>query len=397
MSTNTNLTRTGLRTRPSKGRSVNIVRPDTLPQSLFVAELLARRFAHVQRDSFRGQVTPARLSELGDPVLVRSDAGSSEVEAFVRLPGGEIALVDTGYGQVTVEAAAATADAARAAAVSLRRALESAPPPVERVSMAFWMRAECGGEIRHREIEAPSFAEIAANYPAAVGEALARLVATRAPEAGRLILWRGVPGTGKSHAIRALARAWEPWCSTHLIMDPEELLGRGGAYMLDVLTSDNGGPDRWRLLVLEDAGELIAADARAVTGQALSRLLNVADGVIGQGTRTLILITTNEPVGRLHPAARRPGRCLADVEFTPLSVDEANAWLAARGLERRVDQPTPLAELFAEANDRPVTAETAAAPAFGFARALLDGVRDESPCCRVGRGEPRSPCTPAPG
>ena len=176
------------------------------------------------------------------------------------------------------------------------------------------------------------------------------------PERGRLILWRGEPGTGKSHALRALVRAWAPWCSAHFIMDPEELLGRGGAYMLDVLTWDGDDADRWRLLILEDAGELIAADARAITGDALSRLLNVTDGLLGQGTRTMLLITTNEPVGRLHPATRRPGRCLADIEFTPLTRAEANAWLAARGRERRVDRPTTLAELFAETSESRVEA-----------------------------------------
>jgi hypothetical protein len=105
-----------------------------------------------------------------------------------------------------------------------------------------------------------------------------------------------------------------------------------------------------------------------MTGRVLSRLLNVTDGLLGQGTRTMLLITTNEPVGRLHPAARRPGRCLADVEFTPLARDEANVWLAARGYERRVNRPTPLAELFGEAGDRPV--EAVATASFGFARAL---------------------------
>ncbi len=152
-------------------------------------------------------------------------------------------------------------------------------------------------------------------------------------------------------------------------MDPEELLGRGGAYMLDLLTWDDDEEERWRLLILEDAGELITPDARAVTGQGLSRLLNVTDGPLGQGTRTMLLITTNEPVGRLHPATRRAGRCLADIEFTPLSRAEANAWLATRGEERRVDRTTPLAELFGDAGGSPVGAATAGAR-FGFARAL---------------------------
>lgn len=368
-----NITNTGLRPRSENTRATHQLHPLALPRALFVGELLAHRIAHVARDSFPGEAHPSRLAELGAPIMIRSDAPGNEVEALIRLRGGEIAWVDSGHGHVRVEAAANSAESARAAASHLRGALESAPPAPERISIAFWMRGESGGDTRHRQIQADSFEAIADNYSAPVRDALERLIGTRSPERGRLILWRGEPGTGKSHALRALARAWAPWCTAHFIMDPEELLGRGGAYMLDLLAWDeDDDEDGWRLLILEDAGELIAADARAVTGQALSRLLNVADGVIGQGTRTLLLITTNEPVKRLHPATRRPGRCLADIEFTALSVPEANAWLAARGHEHRVDRPTPLAELFAGASEGPLTLDGAPAPSFGFARALDD-------------------------
>lgn len=153
-------------------------------------------------------------------------------------------------------------------------------------------------------------------------------------------------------------------------MDSDELLGRGGAYMLDVLTWQDGDDDRWRVLILEDAGELIAADARAVAGQALSRMLNVADGLIGQGIDTLLLITTNEPVKRLHPAARRPGHRLADIEFTALPPTEADRWLAAHGQQRRVNRPTTLAELFGDAGDNAPGSEDGPSRSFGFARAL---------------------------
>ncbi|HTX06982.1 MAG TPA: DUF5925 domain-containing protein [Solirubrobacteraceae bacterium] len=370
MDTTMNITHTGLRPWALKARPAHYARLDAVPRALFVAELLARRLAHVAQDSFRGQPTPARLGELASPVLVRSDPQESEVEAFVRLRGGEIVYVDTGHGQVWIEAGADTAAAARRVVAMLREALESPAPVSERVSIAFWMRGDSGGDVRHREIEAAGFDELADNYSAPVRAALEHLMATRAPDRGRLILWRGDPGTGKSHALRALVRAWASWCSAHFIMDPDELLGRGGAYMLDLLTWGDSDDDRWRLLILEDAGELITPDARSVAGQALSRLLNVADGLIGQGTRTLLLITTNEPVGRLHPATRRPGRCLMDIEFTPLSVAEANAWLTARGVGRRVDRPTPLAELFGRSSDDPLAADSSADHAFGFARAL---------------------------
>jgi hypothetical protein len=129
-------------------------------------------------------------------VLIRTAPEADEVEAFVRLPGGEPALIDTGHNHVRVEVAAISGEAARAGAARLRRALAAEPPAPERVPVAFWMRGEWGGDVRHREIDAPRFADIADNYAAAVRDALERLIVLRAPERGRLILWRGEPGTG---------------------------------------------------------------------------------------------------------------------------------------------------------------------------------------------------------
>ena len=343
--------------------------PDALPRALFVAELLTRGLTQVAQDAFAGAAGPDRLGELGEAVLVRANPKADQVEALLRLDTGELALVDVNHGEILIEVGAATRTAAATAGATLRRELAVEPQPQsDQLSVAFWMNAQRRPEVRHRQIEAPDLGEIATNYEAGVAAGLTKLAGMRAPERGRLILWRGAPGTGKSHALRALARAWSDWCTAHFVMDPEELFGRGGAYMLDLLTWDDGDEDRWRLVALEDAGELIAADARAVAGQALSRLLNLTDGILGQGTRTLVLITTNEPVGRLHPATRRPGRCLADIEFKPLSVAEANAWLAARGERRRVDRPTPLAELYGDDGADPAAAGDGGH--FGFARVL---------------------------
>ena len=165
------------------------------------------------------------------------------------------------------------------------------------------------------------------------------------------MLWHGEPGTGKTHALRALGRAWNDWCSTHFITDPEAFLGSGTSYLLDVLSDVGDGRDafqnaRWKLVVLEDAGELLA-DAHERTGQALSRLLNVTDGVLGQGMKTIVLVTTNEPLGRIHPAIQRPGRCWREMEFAPLDVASASRWLAARDSQIHIGVATPLADLFA--------------------------------------------------
>jgi hypothetical protein len=346
-------------------------RPSLLPSSLFHGDVLARGLRYVARDDFLGDCDPDALERCGRAVLVRCDVDADELEGYVELSDGSLALVDSGYGRVRVDVASAGNGAARAGAARLREALGKEAPDQQRVSVGFWMRDAYGaGEVRHRDIDAERWETIAGNYPGDVQAALAELLAIEAPACGRLILWRGDPGTGKSHALRALAREWSSWCSCHFVMDPDELLARGGVYMLDLLTWDEDDEDRWRLLILEDAGELIAADARAVSGQALSRLLNVADGLLGQGTRTMVIITTNEPVGRLHPAARRPGRCLADIEFRAFPEREANEWLAQRGHDARVARPAALAELFSLARGEGVVAAATPDPGFGFARAL---------------------------
>ena len=112
----------------------------------------------------------------------------------------------------------------------------------------------------------------------------------------------------------------------------------------------------------------MAASARAEIGQGLSRLLNMTDGLLGQDVKTLLLVTTNEPIGRMHPAVRRPGRCWAAVEFTGFDPDEGAAWLALRDVHREPGRSATLAELYAIAEDR--EREEVPGVGFGFARAL---------------------------
>jgi ATP-dependent 26S proteasome regulatory subunit len=118
------------------------------------------------------------------------------------------------------------------------------------------------------------------------------------------------------------------------------------------------------VLVLEDCGEMLLPDAKREVGQALGRLLNACDGLIGRGLRFLVLITTNEPADRLHPAVERPGRCAARIEFQQFSHADARMWMKAHTVhaidsefDRRLEGAT-LADLygfvngFAEGRDR---------------------------------------------
>ena len=74
-------------------------------------------------------------------------------------------------------------------------------------------------------------------------------------------------------------------------------------------------------IILEDTGELLHVDAKRDVGQALARLLNTTDGILGLGTPTMVLITTNEEIAKINPALTRPGRCAAAIEFLPLHTE----------------------------------------------------------------------------
>jgi len=153
---------------------------------------------------------------------------------------------------------------------------------------------------------------------------------------GRLILFHGAPGTGKTTAIRALMHEWGPWCETHLITDPDRMFADSD-YLISVLESVEGrsaptlgsppGEPKWKLVVAEDADPYLRSTARFDAGAALGRLLNATDGLLGQSTKTLVLLTTNEELTSLQPALIRPGRCLTRIEFSQFSEEEAGTWL----------------------------------------------------------------------
>jgi hypothetical protein len=327
----------------------------------------------IERDGLR-HVVSAEVERRGRTLGDLSAFGRVELswtvddgqDVVLALPGGELVLLVAARG--TCEIVVAGRDPARVAAESARLAdalREEVPKPTE-LRVRFWTRAERPYAERRR-LDAPEWDEIADNYPPPVRAALGALVAARVPGSGSVVLWHGPPGGGKTTALRALARAWGDWCSMHYITDPELFL-RGSDYLMSVAAEEDG--DGWRLIVLEDSGELMHAGARAELGQGLSRVLNLTDGLLGQGRRCLLLVTTNEPVGRLHPALRRPGRCWAEVEFTPFTPAEAAAWLAAHGIDRPPPaSATTLAELYALADDRELPPAPEAA--FGFARGLL--------------------------
>lgn len=343
--------------------SVDVRSRFDLPESVFVNLVNREGLRHLRYERFALSETREEAERrLGEGLVIsrRTDAGLWSV---VRVDEGAVAFVEISRGSAMVEVAARDR-AGYCEALSARIGAEEHDD--EDVPVTFWALGPHGARSARRRIKAPEWADVAANYERGAGLDIAKLITSKVPSAGRLVLWHGEPGTGKTNALRALARVWSDWCATHFITDPEAFLGAGTSYLLDVLTSESTtsgtkGLD-WKMVVLEDSGELLTADAHERTGQALSRLLNITDGLIGQGMQVIVLVTTNEPLRRLHPAIQREGRCWKEIEFVPLSAREANLWLAAHDSATRVTTPTAIADLYAVLRGRTPVMR----PAFGF-------------------------------
>jgi Domain of unknown function (DUF5925) len=362
--------------------------------AFFLARILDEGYSEHRT---RRWATSGRSLEGFGPPLMRSRGDGSET-VVVELSDA-LVIVTLGSSFVYAQAAANDSESVESA---FARAGELLPPPevtaAQDVPVLFWTYSPQGPVPSMRKISVPEWGEIRENYTEPARVQLDELMTSFRPaHGGQLILWHGEVGTGKTFALRALAWEWRDWCQVHYIVDPDTFFGEHADYLMSVLTqsgglgahvgmmmaahpgigfqhvfeygdgfdedeeeigvsypevrNDDDGPRRrvpqWRLLVLEDTGELLRPDAKSIIGQGLSRFLNVVDGLIGQGLRVLVLVTTNEEIGTLHPAVARPGRAAANIEFKPLTRDEASTWLEGHGVDGVVPATGTLASLYA--------------------------------------------------
>ena len=351
---------------------------DAAPHALLLKRVFDSGLPIVRTEAWATSTTS--LESVGEAELRVSAEGSEQ--GLFRFDG-EVVHVGVAHGHAYCTVAAGDEETVLARVRRLREILPTPDPSsAHEVNVIFWTYGPHGPQPSWRSISVPEWDEIRDNYSATTRTALEQLMTGFRPaHGGQLVLWHGEAGTGKTFALRALAWQWRHWCDLHYIVDPDSFFGEHADYLMSVLLQPqyampmpmvhqhggwtsygevahvferDGEPEQqhdhsWQLLILEDTGELLTADAKAVIGQGLSRFLNVVDGLIGQGLRVLVLVTTNEAIRTLHPAVARPGRCAANVEFGRLSPEEAQAWLERHSVEGEADAAATLASLYARA------------------------------------------------
>jgi hypothetical protein len=166
------------------------------------------------------------------------------------------------------------------------------------------------------------------NYPVKTRESLTKLVnlkRTRSSTDGKLVLFHGEPGTGKTTAIKTLLESWRTWdAKAVLILDPELML-TSPKYLMSAMNTQSINDDAIRVIIIEDADDICSKNGPR--SSSMSRLLQMLDGLVGSTKPVIVVMTTNASPSELDSALTRKGRCIATIEFTSFSRDEATARL----------------------------------------------------------------------
>ncbi len=131
---------------------------------------------------------------------------------------------------------------------------------------------------------------------------------------GGLTIFEGPPGTGKTSFVSLMVRRLAATHAFYVLP-----VARDGALTAPELvpfwqTQNDRHPDRVKVIVLEDAERLLWS-RRGDNQEAVSSILNIADGLLGRMLRLHVLCSVNACTADLDPAILRPGRLMQHRRF----------------------------------------------------------------------------------
>jgi ATPase family associated with various cellular activities (AAA) len=137
---------------------------------------------------------------------------------------------------------------------------------------------------------------------------------------GRIAIFDGKPGTGKTYLVRSLLLDIQ---EADIIILPSSLVASFNMpEMLTTLVDHKADYGQKMVLVIEDADQVITKRA-GDNISAVSNLLNLGDGILGTVLDIRIICTTNATVADLDEAITRPGRLCKHVSVDELQIEQA--------------------------------------------------------------------------
>lgn len=157
-----------------------------------------------------------------------------------------------------------------------------------------------------------------------------------------LVLLHGDTGTGKTSYLKHLLHIIT---SKRIIYVPPDLTESlsAPAFMNFLISNAKNS-----ILLIEDA-ENVLKHREAGGNQAVSNILNISNGILGDILRMQIVCTFNCSIQEIDPALLRPGRLVAEYQFDKLTTSRARnlvSTLHGEEVAKTVDKPLSLAEAF---------------------------------------------------
>jgi hypothetical protein len=165
-----------------------------------------------------------------------------------------------------------------------------------------------------------------------------------------LVLFHGLPGTGKTYYIRHLLRKMASGKKAVIYMPPnlvDHLVEPAFMTFLSGAVKDWNAEGNFCVLLIEDAEPLLAKRQEGVRIQGVTNLLNMTDGLLNDMLNLQIICTFNVDLRKLDSALLRPGRLIARKEFKALNELDANLLAQRLGIRHHFNKPATLGEIYA--------------------------------------------------
>ena len=169
-----------------------------------------------------------------------------------------------------------------------------------------------------------------------------------------LVLFHGLPGTGKTYYIRHLLREMANSKKEVIYMPPNMVDHLTDPVFMTFLSSEIrewSSEGKFCVLLIEDAEPLLAKRQEGVRIQGVTNLLNMTDGLLNDMLNLQIICTFNVDLKKLDSALLRPGRLIARKEFKALNELDANLLAQRLGIKHHFKKPATLGEIYSFGKD----------------------------------------------
>lgn len=152
-----------------------------------------------------------------------------------------------------------------------------------------------------------------------------------------IIILDGIPGSGKTSYIKYLIKELDE--KKFIFINQHVLNSVDDASLISIL-SDNKNS----IFIIEDCEGLIQNNG--VRDPRLSSLLNLSDGILGDGFGTKFILTFNKDISKVDPAILRKGRLKARYRFDKLCLEKSIKLAKKLGNTNIPTEPMTLSDIY---------------------------------------------------